>query len=295
MEPSDKRESLAGLLAVVASFVLWGALPIYWKQLAGVPAMVIVAHRTCWTAAFSLLVVVLCRRGPRLVAAIRRPGVTGRLVLTGGLVLVNWLTYIWGVNHGHVLDTSMGYYINPLVNILLGRFILGEQLRPLQWLAVALAAAGVAALVIAQGVFPWIALVLAVSFALYALVRKTAPVDAMEGLTVETGVVVIPAIALASLSGGGLAAADGWTWVLLAGTGVITGIPLLLFAYGVRRVRLSTAGFCQYITPSCLFLLGVLAYGEPLTATGAVSFGLIWTALAVYSADSLRRRRPAAA
>ena len=294
MEPSNKRESLAGLLAVVAAFVLWGALPVYWKQLTHVPATVVVAHRTVWTVAFSLLAVVLWRRGSRLKAALCRSGVAPRLALTGGLVLANWLTYIWGVNHGHVLDTSMGYYINPLVSILLGRFILGEHLRPLQWTAVALAAVGVATLVVAQGVFPWIALVLAVTFGLYGLIRKTALVEPLEGLSVETSVMVVPVIALAVLGGGGLATADGWTWTLLVGTGVITAIPLLLFAYGVRRVRLSTTGFCQYITPSCLFGLGVLVYGEPFTATGAVSFGLIWTALAIYSADSMRTRRDVA-
>lgn len=220
--------------------------------------------------------------------------------LSGTLLAVNWYTYIWGVNNGHIVETSLGYFINPLVNVLLGFVFLKERMRPAQWLALSVAAAGVLYLTFNYGSFPWIALTLAFSFGAYGLLRKTAPLNSAEGLFVETAVLFLPALGFLLLEEargvGALGHMGATTTLLLIGAGAATSIPLLLFASGARRITLTTLGLLQYVAPTLQFLIGVLIYHEPFGVERLIGFGLIWLALALYTAESYvsRRRRAAA-
>ena len=217
------------------------------------------------------------------------------LLVSSVLLVSNWFTYVWGINHERILETSLGYFITPLVTVILGWAVLRERLRPAQVVAFVLAAAGVANLAAAGRVerFPWVALTLAGTFSLYALIRKTSRLESLPGLTAETAVLSVPAAALlavlAARGGGALGRADWQTHLLLAGVGVVTAAPLLLFAYGARRIRLTAVGFLQYLAPTGTFCLGLFVYREPFGRAQAITFGLIWTGLAVYTADSLWR------
>ena len=214
------------------------------------------------------------------------------------LLSVNWFVYIWGVNAGFIVETSLGYFINPLVSVLMGVFFLGEQLRKGQWLAIALAGVGVIYLTVRYGALPWIALTLATSFALYGLIRKTAPLGSLEGLSLETALMFIPALGylvyLESLGTAAFGHVDGLTTGLLMFAGAATAVPLLFFAAGARRTRLATIGILQYIAPTLQFLIGVLIYHEPFTADRLVGFGFIWLALFIYSGENIwfSRQRP---
>ncbi len=218
--------------------------------------------------------------------------------LSGSLLAINWFTYIWGVNAGHVVETSLGYFINPLVNVLLGYLFLKERLRPAQWLALAVAVSGVLYLTFSYGAFPWIALTLAFSFGVYGLIRKTAPLNSAEGLFLETAIIFLPAFGFLlwqeTRGVGGFGHISPTTTLLLIGAGAVTSIPLILFAAGARRITLTTLGLLQYIAPTMQFLIGVLIYGEPFGAGRVVGFGLIWLALLLYTAESViaRRRTP---
>jgi chloramphenicol-sensitive protein RarD len=283
-----------GLLYGAVAYAIWGLLPLYWKALHGVSALEILAHRIVWALAVAVLLVALRRSGwGWLRTAARSPRVVGAFALSAVLLSVNWGIYIWAVNAGHVVETSLGYFINPLANVLLGVLFLRERLRLGQALAVLTALAGVLYLTLQHGSPPWIALALASSFALYGLLRKTAALGSLEGLTLETLLMTGPAlayIAWAELSGAGAFLYGGpLTSLLLVGAGAVTAVPLLLFAAGARRVTLTTMGILQYIAPTLQFALGVTVFGEPLTSARLIGFGLVWAALVIYTLDGTIR------
>jgi chloramphenicol-sensitive protein RarD len=284
-----------GVVYAAGAYIIWGLLPLYWKALDDVPAGQILAHRIVWSLAFVGLALTLRRNWSWLRGAVRRPRVLLTFALSGTLLAVNWFTYIWGVNAGFIVETSLGYFINPLVNVLLGYLVLKERLRPAQWLALAIALAGVLYLTFSYGAFPWIALTLAFSFGVYGLIRKTAALNSAEGLFLETAVLFLPAfgfLVLQELQGvGALGHTNAATNLLLIGAGVVTSVPLILFAAGARRITLTTLGLLQYIAPTLQFLIGVLIFNEEFGADRVVGFGLIWLALIFYTAESLIHRR----
>ena len=281
-------------MAVVA-YSLWGLLPIYWKLLGAVPAIEVLTHRIVWSLGF-IAVLLFARRGWRRTLGFLRDRETrGAMLLSTALIATNWFIFIWAVSADRVTEASLGYYINPLLNVALARVFLGERLRPLQGVAVALAAIGVVTLTVMRGELPWVSVVLAVSFALYGLVRKRTPVGAVEGLAFETGLVTPLAIGyllLLSPPLGHLVTADPVTVGLLVGAGVITAVPLLAFAGAARRLRYTTLGMIQYLAPTLQLGCAVLLYGEAFTQAHAITFGLIWIAVLLYVIDMLRRPSP---
>jgi chloramphenicol-sensitive protein RarD len=284
------RGAQLGVAYGVAAYAWWGLCPIYFKAVASVPALQVLAHRIVWSVLLLLLLTVVQRRWQPVRAVCRDRRTLLRLCVTTLLIANNWGLFIWAVAHDHLLQASFGYFINPLVNVLLGFVFLRERLRRMQTLAVLLAAIGVAYLIFAYGQFPWIALVLALSFAFYGLLRKTARADALVGLTVETA--LLTPVALAFLLFEGLRGAGAFGVIsrqmdlLLASAGIITAVPLLWFAAAAKRLWYSTLGILQYLAPTGQFLLAVLAYGEPFTRDHLISFSLIWTALIIYSVDT---------
>ena len=285
-----------GLWMAVGSFVLWGLMPLYWHLLKVVPSLQIVAHRVIWS---TLLVVawLLWTQGPGwLRAALARPRAAWMLALSGLLIAINWSLYVWAVNAGHVVESSLGYFINPLLNVLLGVVLLHERLSRAQWVSVALAAAGVAWLTFQFGQPPWIAISLALTFALYGLLRKLLSIDAVAGLGVESVYLFVPAlVALVWIEvhgqGGFFNAWGSGVDALLVFGGALTALPLIGFAYAVRRVRLSTVGLIQYIAPTLQFLTGVFFFHEAFDHRRLVGFAFIWVALAIFAADGLWRAR----
>jgi chloramphenicol-sensitive protein RarD len=288
------RPALVGLAYALAAYLAWGISPIYFKALARVPPLEILAHRVVWSLLLLAGLLAASRRLGRLRSLLGDRRQLLLLAGTAALLSVNWFLYIWAVNAGRLLEASLGYFVNPLVNVLLGVFFLGERLSVPQRWAVALAGAGVAILLLRLGAFPWVSLSLALSFGLYGLLRKRAPVDALEGLLVETAWIAPAAAAfllfLGARAEGAFGSGFGVT-TLLVSAGVVTALPLLWFNHGVRRLRLSTIGLAQYVAPTCQFLLAVLAYREPFGSAHAAAFACIWTSLAVYSADALARAR----
>ncbi len=286
-----------GLLVAVAAFVMWGLMPLYWHLLKAVPALQIVLHRAVWCAILvALWLTWTCGRG-WLREVLAKPRLAGMLAMSGTLIAFNWGLYVWAVNNGHVVETSLGYFINPLLNVVIGVVFLRERLSPPQWVAVALAAAGVAWLTLRYGSFPWIALCLAVSFALYGLIRKFAAVEAVRGLGVENMFMFAPAL-LALLwlewhGDGGFFALrwGGWTDALLVLGGALTALPLIFFAFAVRRVPLTVVGLLQYISPTLQLLLGVFFFGEAFGLDRALGFAFIWTGLVVFALDGILAAR----
>ena len=280
-----------GMLYAASAYFIWGLFPLYFKQLGEVPALEVVAHRTVWSLCFVALLLLVLRRWAWLGPVLRSPRLLATCGLSALLLSGNWLVYVWAVQHDHVVDASLGYFINPLVNVALGYLVLHERPRPLQWLAVALAAAGVLWLALGTGRMPWIALVLALSFGFYGLMRKTAPLGALEGLALETlllSPLAAAALAWWSWQGHSVLVSDAHhllPWLLLAGP--LTAVPLLLFAAGARRISMATLGLMQYIAPTMLFGLGVWLYHEPVNASRLIGFALIWGALALYSLEGL--------
>jgi len=283
------------MLQAFLAYAIWGLFPLYFKQLHGVNAFEVIAHRTLWSLLVLLSILAVMRRWAWLGAALKNPRLLGSLVLSALLLSGNWLMYVWAVQNGHVLESSLGYFINPLVSVALGFLVLHERPRPLQWAAVALAAAGVLWLTVSAGRLPWIALTLATSFGFYGLMRKTAALGALEGLTLETLVlspIALLAMALWTAKGNSAfvtASPTVMVWLLLAGP--ITAIPLLMFAAGARRITLTMLGLMQYIAPTLQFCIGVWVFGEPLDSNKLIGFALIWTALAAYSLEGLWRAR----
>jgi chloramphenicol-sensitive protein RarD len=280
-----------GLVYGAGAYIIWGLLPLYWRALGAVPALEILAHRVVWALLVTIALVALRRGGwAWLREAARTPRTLAIFGLSALLLSLNWFLYIWAVQTGHVVETSLGYFINPLVNVLLGVLFLRERLRPGQTLAVLVALSGVIYLTVLLGAPPWIALALAVSFGLYGLLRKTAPLGSLEGLTFETLLMLVPALAyllLLERAGTGVFPHGGaGQTLLLIGAGAVTATPLLLFAAGARRVTLTTMGILQYIAPSIQLALGVTVFGEPLSAARLVGFVLVWAALAIYTVES---------
>jgi chloramphenicol-sensitive protein RarD len=292
----------SGPLAAALAYILWGLFPLYIKQIVHVPALEIVLHRSAWSLMFVFGLLVVLRRFAWMGPVLRQPRTLAVFTLSALLLGGNWLLYVWAVNAGRVLDASLGYFINPLINVVLGYVVLKERPRPLQWAAVALAAAGVLWLAVGAGHLPWVSLVLAMSFGLYGLLRKTATLGAIEGLALETLLLAPLAVGglvwLALVGQGHFGQGDTATDLWLLAAGPFTAVPLLLFASGARRVSMATLGLLQYLGPSIQFVLGVFLYHEPFSTSRGVGFLLIWAALALYSAESwrvLRRQRQAAA
>lgn len=284
-----------GVIYAAGAYIIWGLLPIYWKALGDVPAAQILSHRITWSLAFVGLVLTVSHNWRWLRGTLHRPRVLLLFALSGTLLGINWFTYIWAVNAGFIVETSLGYFINPLVNVLLGYLLLKERLRLTQWLALALALAGVLYLTFSYGAFPWIALTLAFSFGTYGFIRKTASLNSAEGLFLETVLLFLPAIGfllLAEFRGtGAFGHASLTTNLLLIGSGIATSVPLLLFASGARRITMTTLGLLQYIAPTLQFLIGVLIYKEAFGLSRLIGFGMIWLALIFYTAESLVNRR----
>jgi chloramphenicol-sensitive protein RarD len=296
---SPVNDRSRGWVSALSAYLAWGLFPLYFKALAGVPALEVLAHRVLWSVALLVPVVVLLRRGATVWSALRA---WRRLaaVASATLIAVNWLVYIWAVQVGRVVEASLGYFVNPLVSVLLGVVFLRERLRRTQAIAVGLAGLGVLWLVVQLGVVPWLPLTLALSFGLYGLVRKRAAMDPIGGLLAETALLGPAALAFVLWRGAAGTGAFGHGVggsLLLAAAGPITTVPLVLFADGVRRLPLSTVGLLQYLTPTLQFMLGVVVYREPFTHTHAVTFACIWSALGLYTWDTLRRAagRPAEA
>ncbi len=299
-DPQSAPHNRGGLVYGLLAYGLWGLVPLYFKALGSVPPIQILAHRIVWSVVFLTVLLTFRRRWPDMLRCLRSPKLLAMLAVSSVLIAANWYIYIYGVSNNKVIQTSQGYYIVPFINVLLGVFIFRERLRLWQWVAVVLAGLGVLIPVISLGEFPGIALGLAASFGLYGLVRKVAVVDSLIGLSIET-LFLVPA-ALAALTywwhSGSLMFADGHSIRdgLLMSAGVVTAIPLLCFGLAARRLRMSTLGFLQYLAPSLQFLQAVLFLQEGFSPIKAVSFGFIWTALAVYSLDSvLALRRQAQA
>lgn len=280
-----------GVASAVCAYLLWGFLPIYWKLLRQASALEILAHRFLWSLFFLLLFLLLARRLPSFCRELRSIGedrrrIAGVLAATA-LITLNWLIYIWAVNADRIVETSLGYYINPLVNVLFGVALLKERLARRQYLAVVLAVAGVANLILKFGTFPWVALSLATTFSLYGLCKKLLGLNAITGITLETGIVSPAALCyllfLHHAESGTFGAADPFVTLLLIGAGAVTALPMVLFANAANCLPLSLLGFIQYLSPSIALLTGVFLYHEPFTQAHAVSFGLIWLALAIFS------------
>ena len=284
-----------GILYGIAAYSIWGFLPLYWKALQDVPAGEILANRIVWSFLFVILLLTYKRNWGWLQPALKRPRVLLTFTATGLLLALNWFVYIWAVNAGYVIESSLGYFINPLVNVFLGVVFLHERLRRAQMAALALAVAGVLYLTLSYGAFPWIALTLAFTFGIYGLLRKTAPLAATEGLALETAVIFLPAALLMlflNRSGGGaFGQGDPRTTLLLVGVGAVTAVPLLFFASAARRITLTNLGLLQYIAPTIQFLLGIYVFGEAFGKEQLVGFGLIWLALIVYSFESIWKSR----
>jgi chloramphenicol-sensitive protein RarD len=303
-KPSDEAQPRAGegLAYALGAYLLWGLVPIYWRAVGPVPAVEVLAHRIAWSVVFVALLVGVSRGWGRVRDALGRTTTLGALALSTLLVTTNWGLFIWAVQTGRLVQASLGYYINPLANVLLGVVLLGERLRRPQKIAVGLAFAGVAYFALARGVLPWVSLALAASFGLYGLVRKRAPVEPIVGLFVETLLVAPLAIGylvwlalqgraeLGVFGRGAFGHALGSSLLLVA-AGPVTAIPLVWFAAAAKRLPLSTLGFVQYLSPSLQLLLAVLLFHESLTRAHLVTFGCIWSALALYSFDGLRQAR----
>ncbi len=291
-----------GTLYATLAFAIWGLFPLYFTRVASVSPLEVVLHRSAWSLLFVLGLLTVLRRWAWLGPTLRQPRRLALFALSALLLSGNWLVYVLAVQSGHVVEASLGYFINPLLNVLLGVVVLHERLRPTQTAAVALATLGVAWLTWQAGHLPWIALVLAGSFGLYGLLRKTAPLGALEGLALENLLLapfVLPALAWWTWGhGGAMSRGDGalTAWLLLAGP--LTALPLLLFAAGARRLPLATLGMLQYLGPTLQLLLGVWVFGEPFDGRRLMGFGLIWAALLLVSADAaglkLSRLRPLA-
>lgn len=287
------HDSKGGALYALLAYGAWGLLPIYWKWLGVSPALEVLSHRMIWSAVFLILILLVQGRLSDLIALLRQPRRVGVLFLTASLLSFNWGIYIYGVNSDQVVEASLGYYINPLVTVLLGFMFLKERLHPLQRVAVALAAAGVGYFIVQLGTVPWIALSLAISFAFYGLLRKTTPVAPLVGLAVETLLITpftLVFVGYLGFTGQGHFGQTIPLTLLFMGAGVATSMPLLWFNTAAKRLPLATLGFFQYLAPSIALLLGVLVYGEPFTPTHLITFGCIWTALALYTATAWRSK-----
>jgi len=288
-----------GVIFAIAAYTFWGIAPVYFKLIAQVPALEILAHRIIWAFIIVFMLIIGLKRLQRVIPVMKNPSHMGRLLVATLLLGGNWFLFIWAVNNDHILDASLGYYINPLLNVAIGMVFFSERMRTIQLVAIAMAVIGVVIQIVSFGSVPWIALVLAFSFAIYGAIRKRLPVDSITGLWLET-LLLLPIMLVYMLffaqSASSDLTANPWTLnLLLILAGVVTTVPLLCFTAAAQRIRYSTLGFFQYIGPSLMFILAVAVYGEPLAADKLVTFVIIWAALLLYSVDSLihqqRQRR----
>lgn len=287
--PALSPDSRAGLLYGISAYSLWGVFPIYFHALAHVPPLIVLCHRILWSTLFIAGVVSVRREWPAVGQLLRQPRHLALLSAGSLLIATNWLIFIYAVGSRQTLQASLGYFINPLVSIALGMIFLRERLRPWQWLAVAIAATGVAHLAWRGTGLPWIAVSLAISFGLYGLVRKKLDINSLHGLLVETALLLpVAALLLIALPASRV---SGATWGLLSASGLITAVPLLCFGAAVRRLKLATVGFLQYIGPTLQFLIAISLFHEPMDPAKLISFMLCWVAIAVYLADTLLSHR----
>ena len=284
-----------GTITGIAAFVIWGVLPIYWKLIKDVPADEIVGHRIAWSFLLMVVVILIRKEGQILLASFKKWRSTITFLFSALLLCINWLVYIWAVNSGFIVDASLGYFINPLVNVVFGVVFLKERLRIWQWVSVFLAFLGVLYLTLRLGSVPWIGLVLAMTFGSYGLIRKRVTERSVYGFTLETAFMFLPAfiylVGLEIRGGGSFGHGDISKSILLITTGAITAIPLVLFGSAVQLVRLTTLGFMQYIAPTLQFLIGILVYGEEFSLEKMVGYGIIWFALAIFSLDGVLYRQ----
>ena len=295
MENPENRDTPAGLAYAVSAYVLWGFLPLYMKLLHHIPAAEVVAHRVLWSVPIAGAVLVALGRTADLRAALTSPRTLATGVLTAGLISINWGIYVWSIGAGHALDAALGYYINPLFSVALGALLLGERPSPLQMVAIALAVSAVVVLTVAAGSLPWVAIGLFVSWGFYALCKKQLPVGPNQGFLLEVLILLGPALAymgwLAAQGQGHFlvgVARDSW---LLFGCGAVTAIPLMLYANGAKRLRLTTIAILQYIAPTMIFLCAVFVFDEPFGQARMIAFPMIWAALILYSFTMLRQMR----
>lgn len=284
-----------GLWYAVGTYAIWGLIPVYFKWIQHVPALQIISHRILWSCLMLCSAMLLSGQG----AALGRTVLSARVVkvyLSAALVIgINWLVYVWAINSGFIIETSLGYFINPLLSVFLGVVFLGEHLRPCQWVAIGFATAGVLYLTLAYGHLPWIALTLAFTFGTYGLVKKIGPLGSLNGLTLETGILLVPALIYLMYSNaigeGAFLHTGAVSDLLLVGTGLVTAVPLLMFARAARRIPLSLLGVLQYISPTLQFLLGVLVYHEPFAHSQLIGFGCVWAGLIIFGAERFFSRK----
>lgn len=296
MSPTASTSARVGFMAALGAYTLWGVSPLFWALLKHVDSFEVLAHRILWSAVLAWGIFLLKERGLGAVRTLREPRALLSAIVSTALIAINWFVYLWAVTHERVTEVSIGYYLNPLINILLGRLVLGERLSSLQALAVVFAASGVTYLTWSFGALPWVSMSLAISFGIYGLVRKQASMPALAGLAVETGLcapfcaayllILNPSLGVARTGSSG-------DMALLLASGVFTATPLLLFALGARRLQYSTMGMLQYLAPTLQLGCAILVFGEPFAPTHAVTFFLIWGGVCVYALDALIRRRTA--
>lgn len=284
---SGRNGARSGLKAAIAAYTAWGLLPVFWKLLGAVPAPGILAHRIIWSLVVVAAIMILRGNRKELMAGFRNVRIAALLFCSSLFIAANWLLYIWAVNAGMVLETSLGYFINPLVTVFFGFVFFRERMDRTRWFAIVIASVGVLYQVIQYGNVPWVALGLALTFAFYALIRKKVVIDSLPGLFAETFFLVVPALLFLQFAGvkysGTFMAGNIGQDLLLVSAGVVTALPMVWFAYGARRLKLSTIGFLQFISPTLQFILGVLVFCEPLDATKVVTFVFIWIALGLFT------------
>ncbi|MBK9522656.1 MAG: EamA family transporter RarD [Rhodocyclaceae bacterium] len=291
---AERRQIRHGTLAGIGTYIIWGVVPIFFKQIDTIPAGEVIAHRVVWSLLLMAIYLWLTQGFAVVKTVLREPRQMARIAIASLLVGTNWLIFVYGVNQGRILETSLGYFILPLLNVALGVMVLNEKLRRLQWLAVTLAAIGVTIEAVRVGGLPWISLTLAATFGFYGLMRKQLPLDSANGLFLETACMTPLALGYLfwlSFNGQSHFGASTQVDLMLAATGVVTAIPLLLFAIAARRLPLSTIGFLQYLAPTISFMIAIFLYHEPMNVHRALGFAMIWAALIVYSIDMLRGRR----
>ncbi|UXM94184.1 EamA family transporter RarD [Bartonella sp. HY329] len=286
-----QTSNMRGLLAALGAYGLWGLFPLYMKAVAHIDVLEVVANRIIWSVPVAGLILLYLGRFGDLLNALKSPKILAMACVTSALITCNWSVYIWAIGNNHAVDAALGYYINPLLNVLLGFIFLKERLTPVQWLAVVLAVCAVAILAINKGGLPWVSLVLPFTFGLYALFRKSLPIGPAQGFMLEALILFIPAVLMQAyfIAGGTDHFADGSALdtLLLIGAGPLTAIPLILFATGAKALNLMTLGLMQYITPTILFLFAVFLFDEPFSHVELIAFSLIWLALIIYTASSI--------
>jgi len=284
-----------GIWYAVFAYIIWGLFPIYWKQLESLPALQLIGHRILWSFLTLVIVISIKQRWHSLQKLALKKRIIARYSIAALLISSNWLTYIWAVNSGYIVEASLGYFINPLLSVLLGVIFFHEKLRPLQWLPILLVLAGVIQLTITHGTLPWISLILALTFGLYGMVKKTAPLQPLFGLTIETGVLFAPALLFlisCSYYGNTKILGNGIVYdLLIISSGILTTVPLLMFSSATKRIPLSLIGILQYITPTMQFLIGIFFYNEPFSRTELIGYCIVWIALIIFAVESYLNRK----